>query len=324
MFSACNNKVQSWWYEPQIPVLAPEEAWEKIEAPLSDIFEKVVRTPQVEKQYHLLHGGDADLDRYTHSRYIIIAASLESEGRIADLVRNSTQNPEVRKRIESGEQFYFVQRDIWAKDQMLIILVAKDSQTLRSQLQNYGEQLYDIVDADAQLFFLDQMFDSREQLEEAEELRKTYGWSIRMQSAFFVAHSDPAKGLVWFRRTHPERWIFVRWIDDPDTTGVFSQDWVVNERNRIGKEYYGEDKVAEPYLFSYSGEFLDRPAQITQGLWENDIKVAGGPFRNYTFYDAVSERLYMIDVACHAPGKDKYPFLRRLDVIAHTFKTLFD
>lgn len=322
--TGCQNKSQSWWNEPQIPILCVEEDWARIEGPLRSVFEKVIRTPQVEKQYQLIHGADEDLERYTNARYLVLAATLESKGRIADLVRSTLANPEVRIRVESGEQFYFVQRDPWARDQMLVILVAKDIQTLRTQIIDFGEQIYDLVDADVETYYLDQMFDSREQVDEEDELLKTVGWSIRLQSAYFIAQSEPAEGLVWFRRTHPERWIFVSWIDDADTTGKISQEWVVGERNRIGKTYYGEDKVAEHYLFSYRGEFLGRPAQITSGLWENDIKIAGGPFRNYTFYDAVSERLYMIDVACHAPGKDKYPYLRRLDVIAHTFKTLFD
>ena len=57
---------------------------------------------------------------------------------------------------------------------------------------------------------------------------------------------------------------------------------------------------------------------------QNDGKVAGGPFINYTFHDPLSRRVYMIDVAVFAPARDKVPYLRRLDVIAHTFYTVFD
>ena len=125
------------------------------------------------------------------------------------------------------------------------------------------------------------------------------------------------------RRLLPERWLFVRWIDSIDTTGLNSE-WVLAERERIGKKYYGGDSVVDDYLYSFRSDFLGRPAVITTGLWENEEKVKGGVFKNYTFYDEYTKRLYMIDLAVHAPGEDKLPYLRRLDIMAHTFRTVFD
>ncbi len=78
------------------------------------------------------------------------------------------------------------------------------------------------------------------------------------------------------------------------------------------------------YLESVHEEFIGRPAIITTGLWENEEKVAGGPFSNFTFYDEFSKILFMIDVAVYAPNKDKLPYLRRMEIMAHTFKTLAD
>jgi hypothetical protein len=48
----------------------------------------------------------------------------------------------------------------------------------------------------------------------------------------------------------------------------------------------------------------------------------GGPFLNYTFYDESSRRLYMIDGMVFAPGYDKREFLRQMEVISHTFRTV--
>ena len=84
------------------------------------------------------------------------------------------------------------------------------------------------------------------------------------------------------------------------------------------------DRVVNKYLFSKQGKFLGREAQITRGLWENESKVKGGPFRNYTFYDPLTRRVYMIDLAMYAPQNDKLPYLHRMDVIAKTFRTIFD
>lgn len=321
---SCGTKTNSWWIEPEIPVLASDADWEQIAPSLKDVFEHVVRTPQDEKTFVLKHAGTQDQGRYTHTQYLILAASLESKGKIGDLVRQMLKNPDVRSQVESGERFYFVQRDPWARGQLMIILTAKDTETLRDQIERQGQVLYELVNDDLNAFLEKQMFERSDQKQQEDDLLKNYGWSIKLQKPYFVAQELPLDGIVWFRRTDPERWIFVRWIEDADTSGVFSREWVIRERDRIGKAYYGNDRVAEPYLFSFSGEFLGRSAQITTGLWENEEKIAGGPFKNYTFYDPVSRRLYMLDIACFAPEDNKLRYMRRLDVIAHTFRTLFD
>ena len=105
---------------------------------------------------------------------------------------------------------------------------------------------------------------------------------------------------------------------------MLSPEWVIGERNRIGAEYYGGDRIASQYFFSRRSVFLGRSAQITTGLWENEDRNAGGPFKNYTFYDPLQRRTYMLDIAVYGPGREKVPFLRRMDIIAHTFQTVFD
>ncbi|NQT26533.1 DUF4837 family protein [candidate division KSB1 bacterium] len=321
---SCQIKTQSWWSEPQIVVLAEHEDWAVIQKPLKDVFEHVIRTPQPEKEYVLKHSGPDGYEQYAHTRYLILAASLETKGQIGDLVRRMLQDPEVRARVENGEQFSFVQKNPWAREQWMLVLVAKDIQTLREIIEIQGAQFYEYFNDAINAYLLDEMFERSEQKKLEKELMQLYGWKIRLHRDYFLAQALPREGIVWFRRTAPERWILVRWIEDADTSGVFTQDWIVNERNRIGEQVYGNDRIVDRYLFSYESEFLGRRAQVTTGLWENEAKAAGGPFKNYSFYDSISRRLYMVDVAVYAPEYDKVPLMRRLEIIAGTFQTLFD
>ena len=132
-------------------------------------------------------------------------------------------------------------------------------------------------------------------------------------------------GYVWLRRLYPERWIFIHWIEKGDTS-MLNTDWVVRERERLEKAYMEGEEVSEHYLVSFRSEFLGRDAVVTTGLWEQKEKEVGGPFKNYTFYDPLSGRLYMIDLAIFAPeyAGQKLPFLKRMDIMAHTFRTVYD
>ncbi|MCG8606832.1 DUF4837 family protein, partial [bacterium] len=116
------------------------------------------------------------------------------------------------------------------------------------------------------------------------------------------------------------RWLFVHWVEGMDP-GTIEPDWIVKTRNRMTRKFYEGDSINEDYTNSREVEFLGRRALMLEGLWENVPKVVGGPFRNYTFYDEKSDRVYMIDVAVFNPGGKKEPFLRQLDIMARTFRT---
>ncbi len=324
IMGSCSLKPRSWWTEGEIGVIADQEDWEILRSPLERVYERVVRTPQIEPMFTIRYVPESDIERYTNYRYLILAATLESEGRVGQIVERVVSDPEIRQGVEEGEYYVFTQRDQWAQNQLMIILVAKDLMTLREKIETNEEFLYAIFDADWNEQLEEDMFARGEQKDIEEELMAIYGWSMRIQRDYYLIQEIPEEGFIWFRRLYPERWIFVRWIDGGDTT-LLDPYWIIKERNRIGAEYYGGDRVnSDQFLFSRRSTFLGRQAQVTTGLWENDGKVAGGPFINYTFHDSLSRRVYMVDVAVFAPARDKMPYLRRLDVLAHTFHTVFD
>jgi len=320
---SCSLKPRGWWREGVVAVMADSTDWEAVQGVLRSVFERVVRTPQLEKTFSLRYVKEEDFARYTEFRYLVLAATLESRGEIGKIVGGVISDPEIRKGVEEGKYYVWVQRNQWAKDQIMVILVAKDVPTLREKIGSNSDFLYAIFDTDFNQRLKKEMFERGEQKEIEKKLMALYGWTLRVQHDYFLVQEFPEEGFVWFRRMYPERWIFVRWVDGGDTA-LLNAQWVAGERNRIGAVYYGGDRVVNQYFFSHRSSFLGRTAQITSGLWENDYKVAGGPFKNYTFYDPLSRRVYMIDLAVFAPGRDKVFFLRRLEVIARTFRTVFD
>ncbi len=320
---SCGIKPISWQKESNIAVMADKGDWDALGPSLSRVFERVIRTPQKEKTYLLHYVEDKDFDRYTKYRYLILAATLKSQGRIGKLVKRVVADPQIRAEVERGERYLIIQKDQWAADQLMIILVGKDQHSLEETIDANSNTIFHAIDDVVHERMKQEMYKRGEQTKEEDRLMRTYNWSIRIQHDYFIPQELPAEGFLWFRRILPERWIFVRWIDGGNTS-LLNQDWVVGERNRIGATYYGGDRVTDKYLFSYAGEFLGRKAQITTGLWENNEKMKGGPFMNYTFYDEYTKRVYMIDIAAFAPDRDKLPYLKRLDIIAHTFRTVFD
>jgi hypothetical protein len=323
ILTSCNLKPRGWWTEGVIAVMADSTDWNWLQSDLRSTFERVVRTPHIEKTFTLKYVTEEDFFRYTEFRYLVLAATLDSKGRVGDIVHKVISDPDVKKEVEAGRHYLFTQTNQWAKDQIMIILVGKDIESLKARIEANRDFLYDIFDIDFNERLKKEMYRKGEGKKVEDRLMEFYGWNMRLQPDYFIAKEDIEQGFVWLGRLYPKRSIFVRWISGGDTT-MLNQDWVIRERNRIGSIYLSGDKVGKNYLFSQQGTFLDRDAQITSGLWENDDKFQGGPFKNYTFYDPLSRRIYMIDVSVYEPEQDKIPFLRQLHIIARTFRTIFD
>ncbi len=303
--------------------MADSTDWQSLQGNVRSALERVVRTPQIEKALNVVYVEDEDFLRYTQYRHLILIATLQSGGRIGRMVRTMVSDPEVLQRVEEGTNTVFPRTDPWARNQLMCVVAAKDIETLKNSLEAYSPFIYEMFDADIEEMLKKETYRHGEQKETEEHLISAYGWKIRIQRDFYIAQEQPSEGFIWFRRMLPERWIFVRWIEGGDST-MLKVPWIIAERNRIGAVYYGGDKVHDQYLYSQPATFFGRPAQITTGLWDNPIKLAGGPFKNYTFYDALSRRIYMIDLAVYAPGMDKAPLMRRLEVMARSFRTIFE
>jgi hypothetical protein len=80
-------------------------------------------------------------------------------------------------------------------------------------------------------------------------------------------------------------------------------------------------KMVEGYTKIEKINFLGRDAIKLEGLWEIEEKAIGGFFRSYTFFDMKTKKIYFIDISVFAPGEVKEPYIRQLDIIAHTFST---
>lgn len=322
---ACQQKHPSLWQEGVISVMADDSDWEAIQGALRYTYEKVVRTPQPEKEYRLVHVPDSLINLYTRAHFLIVASTLKSKGTVGRMVQDIIADPGIRQSIESGENFVFVRHDQWAKDQLMLILIGRDAPSLRDRIESNSIMLYELVDREMRRYLVDEVLEGRENRKLSDHLMERYSWTMSMQKDYFMAQEFPEANFLWMQRKTPDRWIFARWVDGGDTS-LLHQEWIVAERNRIGRTYYQNfsEQVAGRYLYSKRTTFLERPAVITTGLWERTDDAAGGPFINYTFYDEPTERVYMIDIALFAPGREKEPYLRRMEVIAGTFRTRFD
>jgi hypothetical protein len=307
--------------ENRIAVLADSLDWADLENTLQQTYERIVRTPQPEKIYTLQHISYEEMALLESYRYIITTASLESVGKVGTWLFNEILSDTiVRKQISSMTEYLFIRNALWNKDQIIVILAGKDRSSLKQQILSDNDRLFAIFEDDSKRCWSNALYSGRNEQKVARRLSESYGWSIEKQASLQIENESPENGFVSFSTLTPNRWLFVRWIEkgNPD---LLNPEWVIQERNLLGWNYFEGMQTDPKYLESSRSLFLGHRALITTGLWTDDDPYIGGPFKNYTFYDSATRRIYMIDFAAYDPGKMKIHHMREMDAVAHTFST---
>jgi hypothetical protein len=319
IISNCERKLTGWGDDADIYVLADSLLWQSTEPVIQDIFEKPIITPQDETIFTIQR---TDLNNFQRYKNLLFLATLDGEGEVSQIVKNNL-SPEAQQKVKEGN-YVFLQKEKWASDQLIMFLVSTDSSKLIQKIQENQNYIFNLFDNYWNETKKDQMYRPGREKELEQYLIENYGWTFEVPYDYQIFIEKPDSNFVMLRRMLPERWLFVYWIENEDPA-ILSEKWVINTRDTLGKRFYEGDKVEQIYNQPdiEAVDFLGRRAFKIEGLWRNDIKEAGGPFRNYTFYDEPSQRIYMLDFAIFSPRlkRPKRMYLRQAEIILHTFRT---
>jgi len=315
--------------EDEIYVVADSIEYEELRTALETTFEKLIYTPQPEKLFTLKRISVNEIERNRNKKNLIIVGPLNSSSTTSQFIRAIVDSAARMKLIEN-DGFLIKKYDLWAKNQLVMVLTSPEIQELEFNiLKNKDALLYTFQQiSDKRLYA--SLYKSQYEQEEVEgKLLKDYGWLIYVQADFALALNKPENNFVWLRRSpnsDMERWIFIHWIENASPE-LLNTDSIKAIRNMLTEKYYrtSDDSayvvIAKDYYTTSEINFKGRYAIFTQGLWDLNIKGMGGPFINYTFYDEKSKRLYMLDGSVFAPKYYKRNLIHQMDVTLQSFMT---
>ncbi len=316
-------------FEDEIFVVADSVEYEELRTAMESAFEKLIYTPQPEKLFNLKRINVSEVAKYKRRKNIVIVAPLNS-GTNASEFLSAIVDSSVEEKIKSDPNFIVYKDGLWAKNQLVAVLSAQDMQQLEFKIfQNADNLLYTFQKKSDERLYNSLYNPMYEQKNIEGKFLKDYGWIIYVQADFKVALDKPEDNFVWLRRSpgsDMERWVFVYWIENASLE-YLNADSIKVVRDKVTKEFYRarDDSsyvvVAKDYFTTNEVNFNDKYAIFTQGLWELNIKGMGGPFVNYTFYDEVTKRFYMIDGSVFAPKYYKRNLIQQMDVTLQSFRT---
>lgn len=306
-----------------LTVIASLEDWFELKEICSEVFEKEHWVPQPEQSTVIYHNSPEDWSMRKRDRNIVFAATLNTKGPMKEFIETML-TPELKSGVENGEYFYFIREDVWAKGQFVLILVSKDIETLKKNIDENRENLYNLVEQKLIKWQENLVYRHGYNKDFTNKMLEEHNFTFKFPYDFHLAFTSPEKDFYWIRRWNPDRFISV-YFEDAGSGSKIDSLWVLNKRDELARKYMDESEVDKDYnkfTFSYVN-FLEKRAARLAGTWKIPRKVIGGPFINYTFYDEQHSKIVMIDLAVFNPDLDnssKLPYLRQLEAIAVSFK----
>ncbi len=329
LLNSCDTKRKAKGREDEITVIADSSEYMQLKDELQQTFGKIIYTPQPEELFKIKRKSINSLEELKRKKNILIVAPINS-GTYTSQYLNKILDTKVKELVKKDSVFVINKYDVWAKNQLVMILTAPNIDSLKKKInENKDELLYYFTDYSNKRIAKGLYNPKYEQKDIEAKLLSKYGWIIYVQADYTLAMEKPEDNFVWLRRgvnTDMERWVFVHWLDNASPE-FLNKDSIAAERDKMTKKYYttSDDKAYvvhyDDYKTTKEVNFNNRYALVTQGLWRFNDNSGGGPFINYTFYDEDTKRIYMLDASIFAPKYLKKSIIQQVDVLLHSFKT---
>jgi hypothetical protein len=319
----CNHKSYSIGDFESIVVFSDSILYKKTQPVLEKTFDQYIYTPHSEKSFFLNLESIQSLDQLKRRRNLLFVGLLDGEDTVSKYIQKML-SPELQEAIRNGEVFYVFKEDLFATNQMCMILAAADTIQLYQKIDQNHQRIFEILEAYnfrrlSQLLYL---HGRQEKLEQY--LADSYGYKFKIPSDYHLIKETPDSNFIWLKRLRPDRNLAVyryRGTDLPTE----EKKWF-NLRDSLSDEHFQGDRVNREDSYIEQTQFIAQKAVKLVGVWENlDPKVGGpigGPFRSYGIVDTNNKWIYFIDISVTAPGKWKKPFLDQLEVVAASFQVV--
>ena len=288
----------------------------------------ILTMPRPEPRYDLFFRDlrtNVDMESMQRFKNVIIAAPIDDDSNVATYIRSMLAE-NVREGVREGRSFYFPQENLWSRDQLVMILTSDSDESLAQKIRtNERRVMQEIRDLEMDRWHR-YVYRRAEQIDLSRDILSRHGWTFRIQHDYRVG-VDTTDFLTLRRYLHDnDRWIWVHWIDNVEDIDNLDYEWINATRDSLNMTYMrgGSDGkfVRTDYDRPMEQRFFTRNDMEVfeiRGLWRMENDLMGGPFVNYTMYDAENKRLYLMEYGQFAPRWDQRRFIYQFEAMARTF-----
>lgn len=262
-------------------------------------------------------------------RNLIFVVTLDQNGEGAQLVKN-LMTPEQLEAIQNDTtKFTQTYTNVYAKDQQVMFLFAKDQATLLRKLDQNAQKLVDFFDKVERDRLNATLFSAGTVNGISEWLKQNFQVNITIPYGYKLVQNEP--DFLWARQINvdDDRDIFIA-RTEYTSVDQFKQENLIKFRDEVARKYLFEDpEKPNTYLITETDDvpvitrevnFNGVYAVEMRGLWLTNTHTMGGPFISYALSDKTTGKFYYVEGFVYGPSKDQRELMRQMEVVLNTFK----
>ncbi|MFH1278346.1 MAG: DUF4837 family protein [Candidatus Eisenbacteria bacterium] len=314
---SCDSLMPAMGSYDEIFVVSDRGPGEELMAPLRGCFEIAFETVQEETLFHLVPLSVRQLKEAQNRKNYLVLVDLSDRNATFDMATKLLGRATMNEALRAGKPAAYFVDNAYSHQQVHAFLLAPRSSAFPKAIGDQGPSIRNQFLQANRRRILEFLLFRGEKRTLARNIYERFGWSIRIPSGFTPTLDHLGGDFFSMMMDRPGRRFFVWWKDSVETLPEPGE--VMALRDSLGRLYYEEDFVEPSRTTTTRADFQGREAVRVTGLWQNDPKVIGGPFRSIAFVDAAKRRLYLLDYAVYAPGFTKKYYLWELESVLGTF-----
>jgi hypothetical protein len=305
---------QSFGDRNSIIALAESALWEEVGPDVMEALEQRVFTTRPERKFEVtyLSVGDTLWENMRIWQQVVVLGTRENDAvrRILNASPTADASPPAIVQAE----------EVWARNQLATALLLPPEGQAEA-VRRLLPELYDLLEREYDEWVLERMYTSGVNDSLAEAL-SDYGFTLQLPRVYLFSIEDSL-----FRFGNPYRQgdtdllrsMLLTWRSGTDeVTPEMLRAW----RQSIGETHYDlPQDILEEGISSGTIEVNGLAGLELRGVWQDRSDFpAAGPFIARTIACPQQDRTYYIDAWLFAPGTDKYPYLRQLEILLDSFR----
>jgi hypothetical protein len=228
----------------------------------------------------------------------------------------------------SSKSKFSVRKDVWAKDQIVISLIAPNENELKQLISKSKESILNyFIEEELKRLEVAQKKLSDKLLEK--KLTEKHLLSMVIPKGFYTMIDTT--GFIWLKQELQKtlggnvheimKNLLIYYVPYKETSQT-EQKYLIALRDSISKLHIKGPiegsyvKVYAPYpVLSETSTFKGMHLHTLRGLWNMEKYPMGGPFLTYAFVDEKNQRLVCVDAFLFCPNFDKRDLMREMEAL---------
>ena len=208
-------------------------------------------------------------------------------------------------------------KNLFAKNQQLIIIKALDTIDLENKLRNHFHWIAEEYNENIYSNYYDYIVSKGQNIELESIIADKFNLSMFVQEDYDLIKQDD--DFIWIGRGYPYRWIMLynmKKVGFNETDNLYDLFNAILDSNEVGIE------IQSGYRKKTTLQYNDLDIDIYRGLYDHKQSQTGGPFALYLLDNINSDEVILVASVINNPGNTKMPHLLQMDALVRNINFL--